>query len=170
MPDYRYLKKQAKSEETKTQEELEEAERDYYIHEEEAINWFIEFVKEEIKNSVLLYYQVGKNPYISKKPLSREYVFFRDGKQSEKKLCAAIVNKNSLSFCKNYPEINLSQEKWTKVFFPSVCCMNSFEKAINKRLEREDIIVYVQNSHGQMASPISDDVYFINIRAELGKL
>nr|WP_325301470.1 hypothetical protein [uncultured Oscillibacter sp.] len=170
MPDYSYLKKQVEDESAKAEEELEAAEREYRIHEREAVEWFFEFVREQIKDAVLHYYKTGKNPYIAKKPFSREYVYFRAGRQAEKTVCAAVVNKEALSIFESFPEINIAEENWVKIFFPSLRCMNALEKAVNRRLETEHICVFFQSSHGQMSSPVSNDIYFINIRAELGKL
>ena len=170
MPDYSYLKKQLEDECAKDEEELEAAERDYRIHEAEAVGWVFEFAKEQIEEAVLRYYKTGKSPYITKKPLSREYVYVRAGRQPEKTVCAAVVKKEALSFFKIFPEINTSEEDCVKIFFPSLRCMNILEKAVNKRLEPEHICVYFQSSRGHMLSPVSNDIYFINIRAELGKL
>lgn len=163
IPDYRYLKEQIEI-------ELEAAERECELHKAEAADWLVEFVREQVKEEVIYYYQIGKSPYISKKPLSQEYVYFRAGRQEEKSICAAVVSKNAFSFFKTFPEINIAEENWVKIFFPSLRCMNALESAVNKRLEAEGIIVYFQSSYGQVSSPVSDDIYFINIRAELGKL
>lgn len=90
MPDYSYLKKQVEDESAKAEEELEAAEREYRIHEREAVEWFFEFVREQIKDAVLHYYKTGKNPYIAKKTIFSGICIFSSGKAGGKnRLCGS---------------------------------------------------------------------------------
>lgn len=170
MPDYRYIKKQVEEMKNEKEKEREEASRRYYEGEPEAVNEFVEFVKKQIEQAVLDYYQYGKNPYISKKVLSREYVYFKPGNQKNEAFCAGIVEV--FSFFEHFPEINYVPDEKSKyrIFFPSEECLHSFEGAANKILNKEDVIVSFHDTYGQMSSPVCFKIYFINIRAELGKL
>ena len=156
--------------ENEKETERKEASAGYYAREAEAVNEFIEFVKKQIEQAVFDYYRYGKNPYISKKVPSREYVYFKPGNQKNEAFCAGIVEVFSLF--EDFPEINHVPNEKTKyrIFFPSKECLYSFERAANKILNMDNIIVSFNDSYGQMSSPACCKIYFINIRAELGKL